>query len=76
MTFNSLSYSSLKADNSSTLHQMNVFSMEMLDDPALREGLGGTRLGIGHHLSAGWWRGWALCLWRLRGLSGIQNSFQ
>lgn len=50
LTFCTLIFSSpysfsLEASNSSTLYQKNVFSMKMLDDPALHEGLAGTFFG-------------------------------
>jgi SSS family solute:Na+ symporter len=45
MIFNTLSFLFLKADNFNALHQTNVFSMETLDDPTLREGLAGNFFG-------------------------------
>ena len=41
----SISVTFLKADNLNTLHQINCFSMETLEDSTLWEGLAGTFFG-------------------------------
>lgn len=43
----SISTTFLKADNLNTLHQINCFSMETLEDSTLWEGLAGTFFGSG-----------------------------